>query len=275
MVALTTQQNDTLNVVNDALRYGFEKMSQFPFVMPKYRNKKVCLYLMMCAQQSYMEAVVKLITPPVIYDKAAEVILRSMIENLINMVFVYSSRTQKNAVIFLANSLQDKNDFADKYKGLMTKYPSWNLEFSHIKTVADWDLFITKNASYLNKIEKRYNLRLPRKLPDLRGRATMSDDYLKHKGKFKEKGSLEKLYVLFYKYFSQKAHLTMPGLEEFWDKAASQVIIDGKAEDFERVLSVSYQFYITMLHFCLHQFKLYKKEEFLKFNDLSRAMVRE
>lgn len=117
---------ELLKEFKEILVFGYSKMSSFSYYENKYRIKKNVLYLMMAATQSYSEAILKLMNNSdgtSVFDKAAEVIYRSLVENLINLNFIYSTKTQKNAVIFMVYSVQDKNDFAKKFKDLMIKYP--------------------------------------------------------------------------------------------------------------------------------------------------------
>ncbi len=107
----SNKNKDLITNFKQILQYGFSKLQAFPLHLDKYRLKKKLLHRMMAATQSYSEAIVKLMDNPPVYDKAAEVLYRSLVENLINLGFLYSSKTQKNALIFLADSIQDSNDF--------------------------------------------------------------------------------------------------------------------------------------------------------------------
>ena len=99
---------------------------------------------MMCAHQSYAESTLKLMWPIPAYDKAAEIIHRSLVENYININYIYSSKKQVNALIFLAYSFQDRIKFANKYKALIIKYPNWRLKFGPNEKPSDWQSFIQK-----------------------------------------------------------------------------------------------------------------------------------
>ncbi len=262
----------------EILTYGYSKMSSFPFHENKYRLKKNLLYPMMAATQSYSEAILKLMDNAggaSVYDKAAEVIYRSLVENLINLNYIYSEGTQKKAVIFMAYSVQDKNDFAEKFKSLILKYPRWNLEFGEMKKAEDWDKFTKDNKKLIKRAEKRYRVTIPKKIPDLASRAIANDTYLKNRKKLSKTTSLESYYVTYYKFFSQVAHLTMPGLERFFEVDSSgrrTLAIDGKPDSIDRLVSITYQMYFVFLKFTLQKFDIYDKDEFNKFNEFSKSL---
>lgn len=275
---MTVNNNELIANFREILTYGYNKTANFLFYENKYRLKKNLLYLMMAATQSYSEAILKLMdngNNSSVYDKAAEVLYRSLVENFINLNFIYFSKTQKNALVFLAYSIHDRNDFANKFKRLMLKYPQWNLEFGNIKKPQDWDKFIDDNNNLIESGEKKYKITLPKKIPDLRTRAITYDNNLAAKGKLKKNNSLESYYVTYYKFFSQIAHLTMPGLERFYeiDSTGKRTLdIDGKPDSIDRLLSITYQIYFVFLNFFLKEFRLYNKYEFIKFNKFSKSM---
>jgi len=275
-----TNNKELLENFREILTYGYSKLSSFAFYENKYRLRKNLLYLMMAATQSYSEAILKLMNNSnnaSIYDKAAEVVYRSLVENFINLHFVYFSKTQRNALIFLAYSIHDKNDFAEKFKKLMLKYPKWNLEFACIKNPHDWDKFIDDNNKLIKTGEKKYKLTLPERIPGLRARAQAYDVYLKSKGKLEKANSLESYYVTYYKFFSQVAHLTMPGLERFYEVDSNgkrTLDIDGKPDSIGRLVGITYQIYFVFLNFTLKKLGLYNAQEFVRFNKFSKSLLK-
>ena len=71
----------------------------------------------------------------------------------------------------------------------------------------------------------------------------------------------------------------MPGLQRFlnYDRENKQPIsfdIDAQPEDSERILTIAYQFYFTILRFFLKQFKQYDKSEFSYFDKYSRSLLK-
>jgi hypothetical protein len=261
-------------IFSELLNYGNAKLANYPFVLNKHRLRKQLLHLMMAATQSYSEAIFKLLDSPV-YDKAAEVLYRSITENLINLNYLYSVRSEHNAVIFLAVSLIERNNFSRDYKDIMKKYPSWNLEFANNKNETDWDNFILKNTQTINEYEKRFGVKLPQKYPDLKTRAIACDTNLKQKGKLKQGNCLELSYVQFYRFFSQISHLSMPGLERFmrFDTLGnSKIVIDGDDKDSLRVLAITYIHYFVILRFTLQILKIYSGEEYKKFSRFAKLI---
>lgn len=266
----TEKQIELLKKNREALTYGYSVMKRVTLNMTKMRFKKQLLYLHMGAIQSFSEAILRLVESRPIYDKAAEVLMRTIIELYINLSFIYAGRTQQNAFIFLVDSNQDRIDFAQKHQGFWKKYPKWKLAFGDkILQQDDWNKFINEKEKELKNLSKKYKYKLPKKIPNIRERAIIFDNYLIKIGQMKEHKSMEKNYVLFYKYFSQIAHLTISGLDRFvtTNKDGSMLmVVDGKPEDIERIVVVTHQWYLGLLKFFSKQFDVYNKKEFDSLN---------
>lgn len=276
MNSISEQTQLLLENFQKLLYYGNHKIDTVKLERSRVRLKKQVLYFIMCGVQSYSESIHKLICPPRIYDKAAEVLMRSLVEVFINLNYINACKTQKNALIFIADSISERIDFAHKYQGFMSKYPSWNIPFGNIKNPNDWNSFIKQKEKEISEGEKKFKIKLPKKLPDIRARAVIFDDHLKSHKKLTRKKSLEYYYVAYYKFFSQIAHLTMPGLERFLieDNNGLHLNIDGKSEDIDRVAMISYQLYFVVLRFFLKQFSAYNKSEFVEFEEYSKNMLK-
>lgn len=272
---LSIKQKNLLSKFQELLVYGDSKLRATELNYKKLRSKKQVLYFMMGATQSYAESILKLVQPPNIYDKVAEVLLRSIIETLINLNYVYASRTQQNALLFMIYSTKDQIAFAKRYKKFMQQHSSWNLEFGYIKKSEDWDEFLKNKQKEIKLGEKYFKKSFSDKFPDIRKRTEISDNYFKSKGKLTEKKSLEKYYVLYYQYFSQIAHLTMPGLERFTSYDESNRLrmdLDGKPDDIDRVVSVTYIIYFVILRFFLKEYKIFNKLEFEQYYKFSKTI---
>lgn len=273
---LNEYQTNLLKNYQQIIAYGNQKMKAVELRRVKVRLKKQVLYFMMCAAQSYSESILRLVSLPTIYDKAAEVLMRSLVELYINLNYIYTGRNQKNALIFIVDSINERIDFAQKYKKFMEKHPTWKIPFGKITKPDDWDAFIQDKKREIANGEKHFKIKLPKKLPDIRARAIIFDGNLALRNKLTKKKSLEYYYVAYYKYFSQIAHLTMPGLERFFTETENGLFlnIDGKPEDLDRVVTISYQFYFVILRFFLKQFRAYNKQEFAQFETFSKSMAK-
>lgn len=273
---LSKKQELLIKQFKDLLIYGYSKMQVIDLNWKKTRLKKKILYLIMGAAQSYSESILKLVTPfshsSSVFDKAAEVLIRSLAETLININYIYSVRSEKRARIFVAHSTKDKLDFAVKYKKFMNKYPSWKLAFADKKTTSDWDNFISKKKKELKQVEKKYGQIT--NMPKIRNCAELADKYLNKTGKLNKKNSLESFYVNYYKFFSQMAHLTFPGLERFLNIEIMSIEIDGKPEDMERIILIAYQIYFVLLVFFMKKFDFYSISEFEKFKKISKSLLK-
>jgi len=264
-----------LEELNELIGFGSKTLLEIRVDFKKIKSKKKLSYFMMGATQSYTQSIYKLLCPPHIYDKAAEIIFRSLLENLINHSWVYSRRDEKYTLIFAVQSFLAKIDFAKKYRNFMLKYPNWHLEFTpELKTVADWNAFIARQEKRIEKIEKRYKFTVPKKYPTLRERAIAHDSEFDKKGKLNPKTSLEFLYMNYYQYFSELAHLNSSGFDRFISGQTNELRldIDAPIENITRVVSITYLFYFLFLKAFLIQFGIYKKHEFKRFNKLAKVL---
>lgn len=271
------KQQDLVNQFGEILKFGSTLLSSTELNFTKVRFKKQLLFPVLCASQSYSESIFKLLRNEPYFDKASEVLFRSLVETFININYIYSGRTQRNAFIFIIDSVQEQIDFAEKHRSFWNKYPKWHLTFGHIKSPSDWDQFINEKEAEIQKISKRYKYKIPKQIPDIRGRAIIFDEYLKKKNTLSERKSLEKYYVLYYKFFSQIAHLNSSGLNRFFVTNANgqqQLMTDGSPDDVERIISITYQIYFVLLRFFAKEYKLYKNEDFVKFEQFSKSILK-
>jgi hypothetical protein len=170
----------------------------------------------------------------------------------------------------------------------MLKYPKaqysdWDLTFGYggndprnIIKPTDWDKFIKKLQRQIHSNQKRYKLPANSVLPDIKRRCVESDDSLKAKGKLNQGNCLEKLYVTYYPYFSQIAHLTAPGLNTFIKSTPNGSLtadIDAPATEIETIVPVTYPLYFSILKFFLQRFDVYDSKEMKKYETIFKTMI--
>ena len=288
---LTDNQKLLLQNLKELLVYGNGELAKVELKRKRTSLKKKVLYFMMCATQSYSESILKIITPTQehssIYDKSALILIRSLTENLININYIHACKSQANAARYTIDFLQNTVKFANRYKALMLKYPKaqypdWNLMFGYggsdprnIKKPADWDKLIRKLQRQIHSNQRRYKLPANSVLPDIKTRCVENDDSLKAKGKLNQGNCLEKLYVTYYPYFSQIAHLTAPGLNTFIKSAPDGSLtadIDAPATEIETIVPVTYPLYFSILKFFLQRFDVYNNKEMKKYKDIFKTM---
>lgn len=289
---LSDKQKELLRNLKALLIYGYKELSKVGLKRKRVILKKKLLFFMMGATQSYAESVLKIITStqehPAIYDKSALVLVRSLSENLININYIHACDTQANAAIYWIQYLQDAVKFANRYKCLMIKYPKsqypdWDLTFGfggnnpkNIKKPADWDRFIKKIEKQIRSNQRRYKLAPKSELPDIKKRCVEADDYLKTKGKLNPGNSLEKLYVIYYPYFSGIAHLTAPGLNTFIKSKPDDSLtadVDAPAMEIETIVPITYTLYFVILRFFLQRFNVHDGKSIKKYKDISKTMI--
>lgn len=213
-----------------------------------------------------------------VYEKPGESLLRSHLEIWLNIRFIYSSRSEDKARLFLSDLIIESTTYAKKHKALWNKYPKWDMEFGTMKKPDDWDKFISKNLAILKKYQKKYKDKPVTKLPNLFDRTLAIDKHLKKLGTLSENTSAEKYYTLYYPYFSQSTHANMSGLIRYMRGTAAApepfVDIDSKPEDAERILIISYQAYFDILRFFLNVFGTYNGAEYKRFKQYSTNIIK-
>lgn len=275
---LNEKQKVLIKEYRELITYGYQKMSGIQLDFKKVRVRKRVLYFMMGAMQSFSESILKLMGTEPVYEKPGESFLRSQLEIWLNMRFIYSSRSEDKARLFLSDLVMESLTYARKHKTLWEKYPLWDMEFGTIKKSSDWEKFISDNVDLLKKYRKEYKDKHVTKLPNLYDRTLAIDSHLKKIGTFSEKNSAEKFYTLFYPYFSQSTHANMSGLQRYMRGTIASpepfLDVDSKPEDAERILSVSYQGYFAVLHFFLQVFNAYSPSEYDRFKQYSKGLIK-
>ncbi|OGK30108.1 hypothetical protein A3I56_00400 [Candidatus Roizmanbacteria bacterium RIFCSPLOWO2_02_FULL_43_10] len=273
------QQKELIKEYRELIAFGYKKISQIDLNFNKVRVRKRVLYFMMGAMQSYSESILKLMGSEPAYEKSGESLLRSQFEISLNMRFIYSSRSEDKARLFLSDLVMQSTTFAKKHKELWKKYPKWDLEFGTIKKSDDWDKFISDNLNLLKRHQNKHKDKKVILMPNLYDRTLAIDKYLKKLGKLSEKNSAEKFYIIYYSYFSQSTHQNISGLLRFM-RGRGDIFkdpffdIDSKPEDAERVLLISYQLYFATLHFFLQVFNVYDSKEYEHFKQYSRKILK-
>ena len=272
------QQKKLIAEYRELITYGYKMLSSVSLDLKKVRVRKKVLYFMMGAVQSYAESILKLMSSEPAYEKPGESLLRSQLEIWLNLRFIYSSRSEDKARLFMSDLVMESVTFAKKHKSLWEKYPTWNLEFGKIKKSDDWDKFISDNTDILKKYRKEYKDRQVMKLPSLYDRTIAIDKHLEKLGTLTENTSAEKYYTLFYPYFSQSTHANMSGLQRYMRGTAASpepfIDIDSKPEDAEKVLVISYMAYFDILHFFLQVFGVYSTIEYKRFKQYSKRIMK-
>lgn len=268
------RQKELIDKYTKLLSYGYQKLSTTSLDYTKVRARKIVLYFMIGAMQSYSESMLKLMSSKPAYEKPGESLLRSQLEIWLNIRYIYSSRSEDNARLFLSDLVMGSITFAKRHKALWEKYPAWSLEFGTMKKATDWDKFIADNVNLLKKYRRKYKDKHVLKLPNLYDRTLVIDKYLKKLGTLSEKTSAEKYYTLFYQFFSQSTHANMSGLQRYMRGNVSNpepfLDVDSKPEDAERVLAISYMVYFDVLHFFLQVFGKYNPEEYKEYKQYSK-----
>jgi len=244
--------------------------------------RKKMLFFMFGATQSYVESILKIISPTKshtsIYANSGLILFRSITENLINIGWIFACDSQKNAAIFHIDWLQSTLKYSNRYKELMikynkTKYPTWDLTFGDKQKADDWDKYIAVLRKNISKEQRRYGLTSNSQLPPIEQRCMQHDDYLRVKGKLNQGNCLEKLYVTYYPYFSGIAHLTSQGLDTFRDRQTDNPSIDSHPKEIEALVPITYTVYFALLEMFLKQFGVYDKVGMKEYRAIAKSMI--
>jgi hypothetical protein len=238
-----------LKQLQTILTFGSQKISLINPIHQSFKLKRKNLYTIIYSSQQYAEAIVKLITPPT-YNIAAEVLLRSLMEQYINARYIYSDHTHQNAFNFFIDALKEQLTFGISFKQFAAEHPAWNIP-------KEWDTFIAKTEKNLNTILKKKPWYSNKVLPNLYTRALEVDTYLESKGYLNEETSAIYYYRLIYHYYSQSMR-------------TSDLQITN--EDIDRVLTETYQIYYSTLLITLKEFNLYTLGDFQQFNKYFRQL---
>jgi len=275
MIEFNSKQKLIIKEYQVLLIFGYSKIGKIQLDLNKTRMRKKVLYFLMGAMQSFSESILKLSSSIPVYERASESLLRSQFELLLNIRYIYSSRSEVNARYFFSDMLMESIKFANKHKQLWLEHPDWNLKFGNIQKPSDWDNFVQRNLKIIQKYRSKYKDCQIKQMPKLYERVQKIDNYLMRIGKLNEKTSAKKQYIYYYHYFSQSTHLNMSGLQTFLQGKGGVNIfnIDSKPEDIEKPLSVSYCAYFDSLVFFTKVFNIYNKIEFSRFKHFIKKEI--
>ena len=279
---LTVKQKELLEKLASLMVYGHNQLAKAELKRKRTTIRKKMLFFMFGATQSYVESILKIISPTKshtsIYVNSGLVLFRSITENLINIGWIYACNSQKNAAIFHIDWLQSTLKYSNRYKELMikynkTKYPTWDLTFGDKQKADDWDKYIAVLKKDISKWQRRYGLTANSHLPPIEQRCMQHDDYLKAKGKLNQGNCLEKLYVTYYPYFSGIAHLTAQGLDTFRDRPTDSPSIDSHPKEIKVLVPITYTVYFALLEMFLKQFGVYDKVGMKEYRKVAKSMI--
>ncbi len=272
---LTDKQKLLLENFTKLLVYGHSGLAKVGLKQKGISLKKKLLFYMMGATQSQAESILKVMSPTQqhtsVYYNSAIILFRSITENLMNLSYIYACDDQKNAAIFHIDWLQSILKYSNKYKGLMSKYPNWNLVFGDKQQATDWNSYIEVLKKDITTDQKYYKLPNDSELPPLEQRCIKHDQYLTTKNKLNQGNSLEKMYITYYPYFSGIAHLTSEGLNSFRNyrpDGSFSMDIDSSPKEIEAIIPVAYVNYIAILKFFLQKFGVYNRDSFKEYKKI-------
>lgn len=258
MTKLTDYHASLIDDFQELLEFG-QDIYDLANNKPTKTKKRIFLMHAMAATQHCSGAILKLTKPPNIYDQASEILIRTLIENLINTTYIFSIRGNKNLENFALNSDISFKSFLKKYVALMKKYPQWNIKLLNQYSIND----LEKKAKELNQEIALYKQK-GFKENTLIDRVIIIDKELSRQKILNQNNSLEYYYIQFYKYYSDPSHLSIDGLSRF--KKDNSFYINGKLNDLDRIIPIAHSLYFETLKLFAQKFQIYSRIEFSKYN---------
>lgn len=173
---------------------------------------------------------------------AATVILRSVLEAFINVIYLMNTNSNLKIAKFAISDFEERIKVLKQFKVFVAKFPKWEGK-DNLTTTKDLDNMIAFNQKHKEGIEKGNRFYKSTKiLKDLRARAEAYDK------KTKKEGNWEFNYLLVYKYFSNFTHLSISGIEGFFNKEDGDEHFDlGQSKGVESHLAMCFGIYLALL----------------------------
>lgn len=264
LIDIPREETLMLDKLEELLSFGAEKLSKIHTTSITVLRLHL-LMEMVGAVHNYSEAIVLLIRGG--KKEAAIVILRSLVETLINVQYVLSDSSEIHAAEFVLDDEYDRKRFMTKLKAFAENNPKYqNLVQSYMSQQSPDD-FITERANTIAQEESKQKrkIKLPKRLEE---RAKVADTAIGNP-------SLEFMYLTIYWYFSTYAHLTARGLNNFIDQTDNRntFIIGTNTRDIRNLLISTFAVYLGFLGEANKYFGLPSNEELKDFEDYFSSLV--
>lgn len=246
-----------LQKVAKLLDFGAECFREQKINIMKMRGSRKIVFPMIIAAHNYSEAIFVLCKANRTHPCFS--LLRSLLENLININFLYCS-PKKHHHIILLNGLVEKKKQLDDVVKYLTKHP----QFCERQNLSD----VIKALDDVLKKEKKVKTKLKKHQENLiksvYARARYVDEYNQLKNQKSE--SLEWLYIYIHRTLSSSTHINFLDFKNYFkfENSETVVFLSGNPDDTEAVLDLLNYLYKEALETFLKIFKSPLKNQFIK-----------
>lgn len=256
---LTKKEKEALVYLKEVLKFGDKIFHDHLFEVDKGNYKRQFIAFHFGAIHNYSEAIYTLCADS--RPHAATVILRSIFEGFLNMIYFVNTNSNLKIAKYAIEDAEDRLKVLKQFKNFVDKYPKWEDKYS-MTDIANLDRLIIITENNLNALKRGNKLYKSTKIKrKLRDKAEAYDR------KINKDGEWEYNYLLFYKFSSSYAHLSLSGMENFVHEGVENSIFDiGRAKNVMSVLATTFGFYVTMLNYVRNRGYLPKEIKLTKFN---------
>lgn len=258
---LTKKEKLILSYLRDSLKFGERIFNDYLFNQSTNKKdyKREFIIFHFGAIHNYSDSIYILCKNS--KPHSAIVLLRSILEAFINMVYFVNTNSNLKIAKYAIDDLKNNGRTLKQFKNFIAKYPTYKNKYS-MTTESNIDSLIIKNQNLVQAFEAGNKFYRSTKIePDLRKRAEAYDK------KVNKPGELELDYLLVYKYFCSFAHISVSGLNNFVKETSSGLKFDiTKAKDTEPTLVTTFMIYVTMLNYLKKRRYIPQKIKLTKFN---------
>jgi|GEM_PF-5735307 len=254
---LTDQEKEILGYLDDILKFGDKIFNDYLFDTDEENYKKKFIAFHFGAIHNYSEAIYILCKNK--KPQAATVLLRSIFEGFVNMVYFVNTNSNRKIAKYAIEDAEKRLRVLNELKTFVAKYPKWKNKYS-MTNENELDrliIFIKKNIQALKLGNKSHlKTKIETKLIE---KAKAYDK------KIRKDGDWELNYILFYKFSSTLAHLSLSGIENFLQEGGTRFDTGG-SRGVQPVLVTVFGFYVAMLNYVRNRNYIPNKIKLTKYN---------
>lgn len=250
-----------LNDVAKLLDFGAHCLNAQKINVMKMRGARKTVFPMIVAAHNYSEGVFVLCKANRTHP--CFTLLRSLLENLINIKFLYCSPRKHFNIIFLNGLVEKKKQFNDTLD-YFKKFPQYkkNLNFTDADVLKALDKLEIEEDNIRRKVDKSQE----KFVKYLYDRAAYVDEHNQKKNQKSE--SLEWLYIHLFRTLSSSTHLNFLEFKNYFTQKDDEIVVflSGNPDDTGDVLNLLHYLYKETLGTFLKIFKSPLKNKLKEFD---------
>lgn len=248
--------------------FATEKLSGYDFHIGKHKTRKGFLFQYMGAAHGLVRSVLNLLSSDQQETHAATILVRTLFEINVRVVYLFCSQGQQNVLKVARESYNNKIKTINKWETFLNANPHFKKGFSIDDMVAEvpsWQKIKTKIEKLFVKRYAHTSYDLPPNFHKVVEEVDAWNNY--RQPNRKNKNSLTWNYLTVYRHLSQIVHLDIDGLNRYVNKTTGgyELMIYGDPDDMERLAITAYAFYFNVLDIFSRQFGTPTREELKPF----------